>query len=157
MIHHDLGNGRYVLRLDTGDELVACLRQFAGEVGAQSGMITGLGAVSAITLGFLDPETGEYIKRRYDEPMEVANLTGTLSVEAEDGRPFVHLHAVVAPRELIAYAGHVFEAWVGPVVEAIVTTFDTKLERHNLPDKAFPWLRLPQEDDQAGAEPPADG
>ena len=72
--------------------------------------------------------------RRFDEPMEVGNLTGTISVAADDGRPFVHLHAVLAPRELIAYSGHVHEARTGAVMEIIVWSFPVKLERDAAPD-----------------------
>jgi len=160
MIHHHLGNGRYVLRAEPGEELIAVFRQFASEVGAGSGNITGLGSVSQAVLGFLDPDTGEYVKRRFEEPMEVANLTGTLSVASEDGAPFVHLHAVLSPRELLAYGGHVHEARVGLIVEAYIDTFDAKITRHAVQDKPFPWPCMPGEappepetDPAGGAEP----
>ncbi len=75
----------------------------------------------------------------------VATLSGTISVAASDGRPFVHLHAVLAPRELIAYSGHVHEARTGAVMEILLDTFPVRLERHVVPDKPFPWLVLPGE------------
>ena len=145
MQYHALGSGRYVLRLDPGDDVLASIRQVASENEVAAGFVTGLGSTSQATLGFLDPETGEYAKRRFDEPMEVCNLTGTLSVSAEDGRIFVHLHAVLAPRELIAYGGHVHEARTGAVMEVLLWSFPDKLERFDLEDKAFPWLVLPGE------------
>jgi predicted DNA-binding protein with PD1-like motif len=152
MQYHPLGDGHYAMRLDPGDEIIACLRQFAGEESVEAGYVTGLGSTSLAVLSWLDPETGEYARRRFEEPMEVATLSGTFSVSAEDGRPFVHLHAVMAPRELLAYAGHVHEARTGVVMELFIFTFKQRLERHSLPDKPFPWLLMPSEPRPSGGD-----
>lgn len=145
MKYHSLGQGRYIVRLDPGDELIASLRSFAAEESVVSGYITGIGSTSSAVMSWLDPELGEYVRRKFDEPMEVGNLTGTISVAAEDGRPFVHLHAVLAPRELLAYSGHVHEIRTGAVMEIFVHTFEEKIERHTVPGKSFPWLLMPGE------------
>jgi predicted DNA-binding protein with PD1-like motif len=150
-----LGAGRWFLRLDPEDELVAVLKAFAQERGITGGFIHGLGSTQSAVLSFFDPEAAEYVKRRFDEPMEIGALSGTISVSASDGRPFVHLHAVLAPRELITYSGHVHEARCGMVMEVFVEAFDARLERRTLPDKPFPWLVLPGESppDSGGATP----
>ncbi|MDA1194395.1 MAG: DNA-binding protein [Planctomycetota bacterium] len=145
MRYHPLGDGRYVMRLDPGDELIASLRSFASEEEVGAGYITGLGSTASAVMSWLDPESGEYIRRKFDEPMEVGSLTGTISVAAEDGRPFVHVHAVLAPRELLAYSGHVHEAKTGLVMEIFLFTFPIRLERHSVEGKSFPWLTLPCE------------
>ena len=145
MRYHALGGGRYAMRLDPGDELVASLRTFAAEEEVTAGFITGLGSTSRAVMSWLDPESGEYLKRKFEEPMEIGNLTGTISVAGEDGRPFVHLHAVLAPRELMAYSGHLHEATTGAVMELFLWSFDAKLERFTTPDTPFPWMLMPDE------------
>lgn len=145
MHYHPAGSGRFLLRLDPGDEIITSLRQFVTDAEVKSGWISGIGSTSMVSLGFLDPETNEYVKRKFDEPMEVGQLSGTITVEAEDGRPFIHLHGTFAPRELIAYTGHVHEARVGVVMEILVTAFEETFERHTVPDRPFPWLVLPGE------------
>lgn len=145
MKYHPLGDGRYLMRLDPGDELIASLRIFASEEQLGFGYVTGLGSTASAVMSWLDPETGEYVRRKFDEPMEVANLTGTITVAADDGRPFVHVHAVLAPQELLAYGGHVHEARTGAVMELVLTTFEQKIERHSVPDKSFPWMCMPDE------------
>ncbi len=145
MQHTALGNGRYFVRLDPGDELVASLRAVAAELGIVSGFIQGLGSTQRLVLSFLDTETGDYISRTFDEPMEVGALSGTISWNVADERVFVHLHGVFSPREMIAYTGHVHEAITGFVVEIYLVSFDTRLERHPVPGKSFPWLLLPHE------------
>lgn len=152
MHYHPIGSGRYIMRLDPGDEIVASLRQFVSDEDVTGGYVTGLGSTSHATMSWLDPESGEYIKRKFDEPMEVATLSGTISVASEDGRPFIHLHAVLAPRELISYAGHVHEARTGAVMEIMVFTFSERLERHAMEDKPFPWLVLPGEPTAGGGD-----
>ncbi len=73
-----LGTGRWFLRLDPGEEVLAMLRSFCAEQKVTSGFIHGLGSTSLAVLGFLDPETNEYVKRRFDEPMEVGPLSRML-------------------------------------------------------------------------------
>jgi hypothetical protein len=61
---------------------------------------------------------------------------------------------VVAPRELLAYAGHVHEARVAVLVEIHVTAFPGRLERVRVGEEAFPRLLLPGEP-VPKPEPPA--
>jgi predicted DNA-binding protein with PD1-like motif len=143
MRHHDFGGGRHVLRLDPGDDVIGTIRDFAKKAGISAGIVTGLGSVDVITLGFLDPAGSEYVKRRFEERMEVAGLTGSLSMDGE--QPHVHLHAVVSPREFLAYAGHVHDAKVGAVLEVYVTAFPGRLDRVAVDGQAFPALLLPGE------------
>ncbi|MHC5010577.1 MAG: PPC domain-containing DNA-binding protein [Planctomycetota bacterium] len=143
MRHHHFGDGRYVLRLDPGEDLLAVLAAFAAEEDVQAGHVTGLGSLDKLTLGFLDPDTNEYAKRRFDERMEVGQLTGTFSMDGD--RPFVHVHAVVAPRELLAYSGHVHAATVGALMELFVTSYPDRLERLPVEGQPFPGLFLPGE------------
>jgi len=150
MEYHPLGDGRFLMRLDPGDEVIASLRLFASDESVTSGYVSGLGSTASAVMSWLDPESGEYVRRKFDEAMEVGSLTGTITVSAEDGRPFVHVHAVLGPQELLAYAGHVHEARTGAVMELFVTTFEARIERHVLPCKSFPWLLMP------GEEPPED-
>lgn len=143
MRHHDFGGGRHVLRLDPGEDLMTELRQLALQAGLTAATITGLGSVDVITLGFLDPAENAYLKRRFEERLEVAALQGSISMEGD--RPHVHLHAVVAPREFLAYAGHVHDAKVGAALELYVTALPGRLERVEVAGQPFPRLLLPGE------------
>lgn len=149
MRHHHFGDGRYVLRLDPGEDLVAAVRQLAVEARIEAAAISGLGSVDTITLGFLDPAENAYVKRRFEERMEVAALTGSISMEGD--RPHVHLHAVVAPREFLAYAGHVHEAKVGAALEVFVSALPGRLERVSVEGQPFPRMLLPGEPHAAAA------
>ncbi len=151
MRHHSFGDGRHVLRLDPGEDVIASLRHLAQEQRITAGTIAGLGSVDEITLGFLDAAANEYMKRRFEERMEVAALSGSISME--DDRPHIHLHAVVAPREFLAYAGHVHEAKVGAALEVYVTALPGTLQRVSIEGQPFPRLMLPGEPAPAGEKP----
>jgi len=152
MRYHDFGDGRFVMRLDAGEDVIPSLADLAQKEGITAGHVTGLGSVDKITLGYLDPETREYVRRRFEEPMEVAQMTGSISLEGD--RHFIHLHAVVAPRELLAYGGHVHDAVVGAVMELFVTRFPGTLLRAPVEGLPFPALFLPGET-PPGTDPPA--
>jgi predicted DNA-binding protein with PD1-like motif len=143
MRHHDFGDGRHVLRLDPGEDVLDAIRHMAEKEKITAGTVTGLGSVDVVTLGFLDPTEHAYVKRRFEERMEVASLSGSLSMDGE--RVHVHLHAVVSPREFLAYAGHVHDAKVGAVLEVFVTSLPGRLERVVVEGQPFPALLLPGE------------
>ena len=143
MRHHDFGGGQQVVRLDPGEELIASLRQVAEERHITAAHLTGLGSVDIVTLGFLDPTENEYVKRRFEERMEISGLTGSISMEGD--RPHVHVHAVVSPREFLAYAGHIHDAKVGAALEVYITVLPGRLERVAVEGRPFPRLVLPGE------------
>jgi predicted DNA-binding protein with PD1-like motif len=153
MRHHHFGQGRYVLRLEPGEEVVGSLRTFAQEVGIEAGFVTGLGSVDMVVLGFLDKEGSEYVRRRFEERMEVGSLTGSFSMEGD--RPYVHVHMVVSPQEMLAYTGHVHEARVAALLELFVTALPGRLDRVEVPGQPFPALRLPGEVPPPGGPPAA--
>ena len=152
MKYHHFGSGRYVLRLDPGEEVMASIVAFAEQRGMTAGWVSALGSLDQAVLGFLDPKDQVYLKRTFDERMEIGSLTANIGV-TDDGKCFVHAHAVLSPRELLAYTGHVHEARVGVVVEAMVTALEGTLLRVVDPETGFARLLLPGE---AGT-PPAPG
>lgn len=150
MRYHHFGSGRYVLRLDPGEEVVTQVAAFAQERGITAGWVSGIGSLDHAVLGFLDPEENVYFKRTFDERMEIGSLNGNVGVEGD--KPFVHIHAVLSPRELLAYAGHLHEGKVGVVAEIIVTAMHGRLVRAVDPASGFARLVLPGENPANPAE-----
>lgn len=154
MKYHHFGSGRYVLRLDPGEEVVGSIVSFAEARGISAGWVSGLGSLDHAVLGFLDPKERVYLKRTFDERLEIGNLTGNLGV-TEDGKTIAHLHAVLSPRELLAYAGHLHEGRVGVVAEVLVTAMQGRIVRAVDPATGFTRLVLPGEAPPAAGEAPA--
>ena len=150
MKYHHFGSGRYVLRLEPGEEVVGSIATFAQERGVHAGWVTGLGSVDHAVLGFLDPKERVYLKRTFDERMEIGNLTGNIGLNVDQAA--CHLHATLSPRELIAYAGHLHEARVAVVVGLFVVAMQGSLVRVVDPATGFGRLLFPGE---APPAPPA--
>lgn len=131
---------QYVVVLDTGEEAVGCLLDFARDNGITGGELTGLGAFRDVTLGFFDVETSDYEKIRLDEQVEVVSLVGNFATK--DGEAKLHPHVVVAKRDGSAWGGHLLEAHVRPTLEVVVTEVPAHLRRKTDPETGLPLLSL---------------
>jgi len=108
-------------RFSAGDEIMSGLTDLAIKQHITSGYVTGLGGLSGAVLAFGDPKVGAFKKVPITDKCELVSLVGDIS--ERDGKPVVHLHAVVAFADGSTKAGHVMEAHVAPLAEiAVVAT-----------------------------------
>ena len=126
MRHATLGEA-HLLRLETGEEVVASLLAFAGERGIGAASVSGIGAAYAVRLGWFDRASRSYVRREVEGEVEIAALAGTLA--RKDGQPFAHLHAVVSGPDFAALAGHLFEARAAATVELVVRPLGGEVAR----------------------------
>ena len=117
----------YIVRLEKGEEVLSALTEFVREQSIQGGSIQGLGAVKDLELGLYDPHQKTYVKRTFEDDMELGNLTGNIS--HFEGDPVLHCHVTVAASDLQAYTGHLFSATVAVTVECIVIPLSVRLTR----------------------------
>lgn len=117
----------YIVRLEKGEEVLSTLTEFVREQNIQGGSIQGLGAVKDLELGLYDPHQKTYIKRTFEDDMELGNLTGNIS--HFEGHPILHCHVTVAASDLQAYTGHLFSASVAVTVECIIIPLSVRLTR----------------------------
>lgn len=103
------------LNFSPGDEIMSGLTDLVLKQNITSGSITGLGGLAGALLAWGDPEVGAFKMIRVDEKCELISLLGHVAVR--DGKPYVHLHAVVGFRDGSTKAGHVMEARVAPLAE----------------------------------------
>jgi uncharacterized protein len=111
-----------------GDEILSGLTDLAIKQRIKSGYITGLGGLSGAVLAFGDPKVGAFKKVPITDKCELVSLVGDIS--ERDGRPVVHLHAVVAFADGSTKAGHVMEAHVAPIAEIAVVATALEGEAH---------------------------
>jgi predicted DNA-binding protein with PD1-like motif len=134
-----------VVVLDRGEELMGALTGFLAEKDIRGGTVTGIGALVNHTVGYYDLETKEYLKRTFEENMEMGNLTGTIGTV--DGSPFLHAHVTVSGPELIAFTGHLVKGEVAVTAELFVTDYGVELPREMDEDiglKLFRWEPKPE-------------
>ena len=100
----------------TGDEIVSGLTDLAIKHHITSGYITGLGGLADAVLVF-----NAVKELPVKEKSELVSLVGDIS--SRDGKPYVHLHAVLGLIDGSTRGGHVLEAHVEPIAEiAVVAT-----------------------------------
>ena len=142
---------RWLLVLDRGEELVGTVTGFLEEKGVLGGHVSGLGALRNTTVGYFDVEKQEYVKRTFEESMELGNLVGT--VGSADGKPLLHAHVTLSGPELIAFAGHLVKGEVSVTAELLVTNFEQDLPREEDEDIGLKLFALePREKGGEAAE-----
>ena len=122
---------RWFLRLDRDEDLFTQLEAWAAKEGLKSGHLSGIGVLKDIELGFYHLSRKEYDRRPFPNEAELLSLDGNLSFL--DGKPFFHIHTVLADEEYRAFGGHLFSAKVGITCEINFRPFDKEIVR--LPNK----------------------
>lgn len=139
---NDAGGQRaFALVLETGDDPMTCVAEFARREGTSGASITGIGAFSEATLAYFDWERKDYHEIEVPQQAEVASLIGDIGVD-DDGKPAVHIHLVLGQRDGSAVAGHLLHARVRPTLELIVTESPRHLCRRKDPESGLNLIRF---------------
>ncbi len=80
-----------------------------------------------MTLRISYPVFKKYVDKTFAEQMEIANLTGNVSVM--NGQTYLHLHCTLGRADYTALAGHLLSARINGAAEIVVTAFDTPMPR----------------------------
>jgi hypothetical protein len=117
----------YAVIFYKGDEALSGLTDFAIQHKIEDAHFTGIGAISSATLAWLDPVKKIYHRIAVDEQVEVLSLIG--DVATFNGKPVVHMHAVLGKSSGTPVGGHVFELNVNPTLEIFMTVNTTPLKK----------------------------
>ncbi len=109
------------LVLDTDDEFISTLEEFARDNDITAAHFTALGAFRRATLAYFDWERKDYRDLPVPEQVEVTSLVGDIGVH--DAQVKVHAHGVLARSDGSTVAGHVREAHVRPTLELFLTAY----------------------------------
>jgi predicted DNA-binding protein with PD1-like motif len=108
-------------------DLVQFVTELAEKKRINAAAFTAIGALKRAKLGFYDEEKHEYQEITVDSPQELASCIGNISIK--DGKPFVHVHAVLADKDGNTKAGHLFEGIVFAAEIHLRELKGAKLER----------------------------
>jgi predicted DNA-binding protein with PD1-like motif len=141
LIHEEGGKRTFAVILQTGDEAMACLREFAAKERIGGAQVTAIGAFRTGKLAFFAWEAKQYRPIPVEEQTEVASLVGDIAI-GPDGGPSVHVHAVLGRRDGTALAGHLLEGHVRPTLEVIVTESPAHLCKVKDAESGLALIRL---------------
>jgi uncharacterized protein len=122
----------YVIVFHKGDEVLSGLTDFAIAHKITDAHFTAIGATSGATLAWLDLAHKNYHPIRVTQQCEVLSLIGDIA--AFNGKPIVHMHAVLGKPDGSTVGGHVFELNINPTLEVFLTANTTPLKKR--PDDA---------------------
>ncbi len=125
--------------LESGEEAVDALTRFAVEQNLAASQISAIGAFSRSVLGFYDLGRRQYRRIPIEEQMEVLSLLGDIALQ--EGRPKLHVHAVLSGSDGNARGGHLLEAIVRPTLEAVFTESPAYLSRRYDPASGLALIK----------------
>lgn len=132
--------GGFLVRLHRNEEVNETLTNFLKEQEIQGGIVSGIGAVEKVTLGYFDRDKKEYLRREFNEIYEVVSYQGNISYV--DDEPFIHAHIILGDREYKTHAGHFFEGTVAVTMEIFIKAFGEKIIREADNDLQLNLLKL---------------
>ncbi|MGB3305356.1 MAG: PPC domain-containing DNA-binding protein [Thermomicrobiales bacterium] len=135
------GTTTYALVFETGDEVMAGLKEFAQEQHLDASHFTAIGAFSDATLGFFDIDMKHYRKNPVREQVEVLSLVGDISLDPQ-GQPQVHAHVVLGCPDSTTRGGHLLRAHVRPTLEVMLVETPAALRREYDADAGLALIRL---------------
>ena len=118
----------WLIRLDPGEEIVESITNFLGETHLKAGVISGIGSLNKLVLGYFEPVEKEYYTRELDGVFEITNLSGNITLM--DGEPYLHLHVTVSDTEYKAMGGHLDQGIVSATAE--ITVRETKIKTNRI-------------------------
>lgn len=123
----------FVLILEAGEEAFAAITAFAQEKGLSGASLTALGAFASAKVGWFDLEAKRYRPIAVDEQCEALSLVGDIAT-GDDGKPSLHLHAVLGLKDGTTRGGHFLEGHVRPTLEVVIVETAAHLRRRKRAD-----------------------
>jgi predicted DNA-binding protein with PD1-like motif len=130
----------YAVVLATGDEAMQSLQEFVREQKIDAAGLTAIGAFERAVIGYFDWVTKDYKRIPVEEQVEVLSLIG--DVAEADGKPVLHIHAVLGKSDGSVVGGHLLEGHVRPTLEVILTQPPAHLRKKKDPETGLALIAL---------------
>lgn len=141
LVSETSGQRTFVVVLDPGEEAIAALTNFAGQKGITGASLTAIGAFEKAAVGWFDIKSKSYRKIPVDEQCEVLSAIGDIAVD-DNGRPSLHIHAVLGLSDGRTRGGHLLEGTVQPTLEVTVLESPARLRRRKRRDLGIALIDL---------------
>ena len=128
MIYTKLGTDKYVLRLESGDDILRSVQRFATTMKLGASLIEGIGSLNKVKLGHYDFKTKQYKYETFEDDFEILNLSGNIA--SMNLKPLPHLHVTLGRRDFSVIGGHLDEGSVANMVEVGIWKLPGKLVKN---------------------------
>lgn len=117
----------FAVVLESGEEVLKSLMEFAKEQKVSASQFTAIGAFSETVVGFFDFSLKDYKLIPLKTQMEVLTLNGDITIFNDQHK--IHAHVVLGKEDGTAHGGHLIKAIVHPTLEIILNESPVYLER----------------------------
>lgn len=107
-----------VLRLQTGEEFVSALQNFAEKSKIRGAWFWAIGAADRIEIAYYDLKKKRYISRKFSGRMEIVNITGNISVREKEIA--IHAHGIFSTPRYGTIGGHVISCRISATCEMYI-------------------------------------
>jgi predicted DNA-binding protein with PD1-like motif len=132
-VTYEPGAQVHVVILETGEEALAALTQFANDAKIPAASLTAIGAFEKAVVGWFDFASKSYRKIEVNEQCEVLSAIGDVAV-GDDGKASLHIHIVLGVSDGSTRGGHLLAGTVRPTLEAVLTEAPKALRRKKRAD-----------------------
>ena len=124
--------GRFFLgRLKHGSDVIKSITDFVHDKKIRAGIFTLIGAVKGAKIAYYNQRDKGYLITELRKPREIVSCIGNIS--SHKGKPFAHVHIVLADERGRVRAGHLLEAQVFAAELHMQELIGPRLKR--VPDK----------------------
>jgi predicted DNA-binding protein with PD1-like motif len=109
----------YVLVFAKGDEVMSGLKEFAVKYNVKSAHFNAIGDANSVKFGWYDISKKMFKVMHINEFAEITSLVGDIS--SYNNNPVVHAHISMATEDGIVHGGHLFEAFISPTLQLMMT------------------------------------
>jgi predicted DNA-binding protein with PD1-like motif len=118
-----------MVRLRHDADLVQSMTELARSRGIEAGSFTAIGALERARIGYYYQKNHKYREMEIESPHEMVSCIGNISLS--EGKPFVHVHVVLADEKGNTRAGHLLQGTVFAAEVHMRQLEGLKLEREH--------------------------
>ena len=141
LVWQNAGERSYVLVLDAGEEAFSAITAFAAASKLDAASLTAIGAFERVTVGWFDLVKKTYTPIEIDTQCEGLSLLGDIAM-GDDGKPSLHMHAVLGLSDGTTRGGHFLKGIVRPTLEVIIVETPVQLRRRKRPELGLALIDL---------------
>ncbi len=141
LVFEEAGERTFVLVLAAGEEAFAAISDFAAKESLSAASLTAIGAFERATLGWFDLVNKTYKPIHIESQCEGLSLLGDIALD-DDGKPSLHMHAVVGLSDGTTRGGHFLKGIVRPTLEVTINETPARLRRRQRPELGLALIDL---------------
>ena len=141
LVFEEAGERTFVLVLAAGEEAFAAISDFAARESLSAAALTAIGAFERATLGWFDLANKTYKPIHIESQCEGLSLLGDIAL-GDDGKPSLHMHAVMGLSDGTTRGGHFLKGIVRPSLEVTINETPARLRRRQRPELGLALIDL---------------